>query len=264
MNKHSLVSLLNIKEVKNFINIFEKEGAELRLVGGCVRNAILNNVIKDIDCAINIHPKIVIEILRRNDFKVYDFAIRYGSITTSVNNRKFEITSLRKDINQQGRHTEVIYINDWKLDAERRDFTINSLYLTGEGKIIDYFKGVDDLNDCRIKFIGSIEKKIKEDFLRIFRYYRFLGIFKTPKIIDHYEKILHKYCSDSFRVLSNNTIRMEILKMLKNPYPLNSFSKISNPNEKNFWLKITKKNFENKNYILGLEKCLNKIDFLFN
>ena len=263
MNNYPTDSLLNINEVNTIIRVFEKENVEIRLVGGCIRNAILNKDNREIDCAVNKEPNIIINVLKNNNIKFKDLAKKYGSIVAFINNKKFEITSLRKDINQQGRHTEILYTNNWSEDAARRDFTINAIYLTSDGKLIDYFQGLKDLEENKIKFIGDVEKRITEDFLRIFRYYRFLGIFEKPKLIEHYENILNKNLLNTFHHLSKDLIRNEILKMLNNPYPLNSFCNLSNPSKKNYWLEMTTKHFLEHKYQLGLEKCLNKVEALF-
>ena len=134
-----------------------------------------------------------------------------------------------------------------------------TIYLTSSGKVIDYFDGLKDIKDNKIRFIGNIEKRITEDFIRILRYYRFLGIFEKPKLINNYEEILHKYFLQTFQHLSNDMIRNEILKMLKNPFPLNSFCQMNNPKEKNYWLKMTNKHFIDCKYDLGFKRCLNEI-----
>mgnify|MGYP001156838855 FL=1 len=263
MDNYSIDFLLNIEEVNKIVSIFQNEKAEIRLVGGCVRNALLNKNYKDIDCAVNIHPNDTTKILQKNNIKFQDFAKKYGSVSAFINNKKIEITSLRKDIAQKGRHTDILYTEDWKIDAVRRDFTINALYLTSEGKLIDYFDGLKDLKENKIKFIGNIEKRIKEDFLRIYRYFRFLGIFEEPNVISNYEDILNQYLIESFHYLSNEIIRNEILKMLKNPFPLNSFSNFHNPEKKYYWLEKTTQHFLKQKYQLGIEKCLNKVDEFF-
>ena len=263
MTKYHIDSLLNISEVGNIINIFAKHDIELRLVGGCIRNTILQREIKDIDFAANKEPDIVINVLKKSDIHYKDFAKNFGSIIVFLNDRKFEITSLRKDINQKGRNTEVIYTKDWHEDATRRDFTMNALYLTQQGEIIDYFDGLEDLENNRIKFIGQIEKRITEDFLRIFRYYRFLGLFEYPKILDGYEKILNENFLKTFDYVPKELIRSEILKMLKNPFPLNSFANPSSLKKKTYWLEMTRQHFLEINYKLGLNKCLNLVEKLF-
>ena len=255
--------LINKHEVSFIFNIFEKENLEIRLVGGCVRDLLLERKSKDIDCVVNTSPDFIIEVLKKNNIKFNDFAKRYGSINFFIKNQKFSITSLRKDINQMGRHTEIEYTTDWETDACRRDFTINAIYLTKEGKLIDYFDGYSDLKSNKIKFIGNIEKRICEDFLRIFRYYRFLGIFDELQVIKDYEQILHRNLLKAFKKLTNEMIRVEILKMLQNPFPINSFCNHSNLKQKNLWLKITTNHFINQKYMLGLEKCLNKVNQLF-
>jgi len=264
MNNNFINSLLNKQEVKTIINIFEKEGLEIRLVGGCVRNGVLKRDTKDIDCAVNKQPETTIKILQQYNIKYIDFAKKYGSITAFLNNQKFEITSLRKDINQKGRHSDIVYTNDWKIDAERRDFTVNAIYLTSDGGFVDYFGGLKDLEENKIKFIGDIEKRITEDFLRIFRYYRFLGVFKNPTLIKGYDEILSRYCEESFNYLSNDLIRQEILKMFDASFPLNSFFYNNDNTKKKLWIELTKKHFTNTGYELGLKKCLNKIDLLIN
>jgi tRNA nucleotidyltransferase/poly(A) polymerase len=163
MDNYSIDFLLNIEEVNKIVSIFQNEKAEIRLVGGCVRNALLNKNYKDIDCAVNIHPNDTTKILQKNNIKFQDFAKKYGSVSAFINDKKIEITSLRKDIAQKGRHTDVLYTEDWKIDADRRDFTINALYLTSEGRLIDYFDGLRDLKENKIKFIGNIEKREKTE-----------------------------------------------------------------------------------------------------
>jgi len=264
MNNYSIFSLLKKEEAKYIIDIFENEGAELRFVGGCVRNAILESKINDLDCAINIKPESIINILEKKNIKYDDFAKKYGSIKVFLENQKFEITSLRKDINQRGRDTDVIYTNDWEADAKRRDFTFNAIYLKSDGKIKDYFHGLNDLKNSRVKFIGDIKKRTYEDFLRLFRYYRFLGIFKIPQIISGYDETLSQYIEISLNNLSNDLIRQEILKMFNMPYAQNCFFIDFNSRKKKEWVKITHDYFIKKNYDLGIKKCLNKIDLLFN
>ena len=106
----------------------------------------------------------------------------YGYIIDYPNNKKSQITSLREDSNQLGRHTSVLFTKDWKKDAARRDFTFNALYLGEDSKLYDYYNGQEDLQAKVIKFIGEIEDRIKEDYLRIYRYVRFLGLFDLPLI----------------------------------------------------------------------------------
>tara|TARA_Y100001970_G_C14227747_1_gene856704 strand:+ start:33 stop:1307 length:1275 start_codon:yes stop_codon:yes gene_type:complete len=147
--------------------------SEIRYVGGCVRKIINRETVDDIDLATNLKPDQVIECLNNNKIKFYETGINHGTITAVINKKKFEITSLRKDISTDGRHAKVKYSNNWLLDSSRRDFTINAIYSDIHGNLFDPFNGKDDLKNGKVIFIGDAEKRIKEDYLRILRYIRF-------------------------------------------------------------------------------------------
>jgi len=264
MNNYSLVNLLNTYSIKRLFDIFGNEAKEVRLVGGCIRDALLGKATKDIDVAAKVQPDEIISILDKYKIQFENFAYRYGAIIATIEGQKFQITTLRKDINQIGRHTNIIFTDDWKMDAKRRDFTINAMYLSSDGIIKDYFDGQRDIAGSKLQFIGNIDERIQEDYLRIFRYYRFLGIFQNPQLIDGYEKVLKRYCFESFNYLSNDLLRQEILKMFHTSYPLNSFFNNKNYKKKRFWIELTKKHFVKTQYGFGLNKCLNKIDLLIN
>ena len=154
-----------------------------------------------------------------------------------------------------------MYTKDWKKDAARRDFTFNALYLGEDCKLYDYYNGQQDLQEKVIKFIGEIEDRIKEDYLRIYRYFRFLGLFDLPLIDKKTQSIVEKYIHESLAVLTNDVIRQEVLKMFNMPYPLNCFYR---SNVKFKWVEIVKEHFIKTKYDLGLNKCLNKIDNILN
>ena len=147
--------------------------SEIRYVGGCVRKIINKEVVDDIDLAVNLKPGEICDALKKNKIKFYESGISHGTITALINNDKFELTSLRKDVDTDGRHAKVEFSNDWKEDASRRDFTINSIYADKEGNLFDPFNGKKDLKNGDVNFIGDSEKRIKEDYLRILRYIRF-------------------------------------------------------------------------------------------
>ena len=260
----NISKLLNTDSIKLLFSIFKKNDASIRLVGGSIRDALINREIKDIDTATKIEPKEVINILKSNNIEYDDFAIQYGSIISYPLNQKIQITTLREDVNQLGRHTNIIYTTDWKKDAARRDFTINALYVGSNNKIYDYYNGQGHLTENKIKFIGEIEDRIKEDYLRIYRYFRFLGLFDLPKITLSDQKIVEKYIHESLLVLTNEVIRQEILKMFNMPYTLNCFYKSHQNQEKFKWVEIIKEHFVRTNYEIGLKKCLNKIDNIIN
>ena len=163
---------VSLKKVFSIINNFSVN-SEIRYVGGCIRKIINKETIDDIDLATNLKPDEVCGALKSNNINYYESGIEHGTITAVIDNKKFEITSLRKDILTDGRHAKVEFSLDWKEDASRRDFTINAIYVDREGNIFDPFNGKKDLEDGVVSFIGDAENRIKEDYLRILRYIRF-------------------------------------------------------------------------------------------
>ena len=162
------------------INSYSLE-SELRYVGGCIRKIINKEKVNDIDLATNLEPTQVCEALRRNNIYYYESGIEHGTITAIEDNYKFEITTLRKDIITDGRHAKVEFSKDWKEDASRRDFTINAIYSDKDGNLFDPFNGKEDLEKGIINFIGDADKRIKEDYLRLFRYLRFFLIYSKQE-----------------------------------------------------------------------------------
>jgi len=161
-----------VKKIFESVNSFSSK-SEIRYVGGCIRKIIQKEVVDDIDLATNLTPQQVCESLKNNNINYYETGIEHGTITAIIDDYKFEITSLREDIKTDGRHAEVTFSTDWKKDASRRDFTINSIYSDIEGNLFDPFNGKEDLENGFIQFIGNPEQRIKEDYLRILRYLRF-------------------------------------------------------------------------------------------
>ena len=147
--------------------------SEIRYVGGCIRKIINKEKVDDIDLATNLEPKEVCEILKKNNISYYESGVDHGTITAVEGKYKFEITTLRKDVSTDGRHAKVSFSKDWKEDASRRDFTINSIYSDGNGNLFDPYNGKKDLENGVVNFIGKADKRIKEDYLRILRYLRF-------------------------------------------------------------------------------------------
>ena len=175
------------------------ETSEIRYVGGCVRKILNNETIDDIDFAINLKPNECIQALKNRNIKYYETGIEHGTITAIIGNNKFEITSLRKDVFTDGRHAKVEFSNNWIEDASRRDFTINSIYADINGNLYDPFNGKRDLELGKVEFIGDIEKRIKEDYLRILRYIRF---FINYSKLEHSEKV-KKIIKQNINGLSN-------------------------------------------------------------
>ena len=192
MNENLIDQFMSKEGVQDVIRIFTEENIEICFVGGCIRDVLAGIQSHDIDFAINCVPEETIRVLSNNNIKFDDYGKKYGSILAIINNNKFEITSLREDVNQKGRDTDVKFTNDWHKDALRRDFTMNAMYLFPSGALYDYFDGQSDVANQQIRFIGDIEQRIQEDYLRILRFYRFLGCFKDRKILDDYESSFYR------------------------------------------------------------------------
>ncbi len=171
---------LNIKS-QNYISILEiikSKKHQARLVGGVVRDAIIGIESQDVDIATSMLPEEVTKVFNSLGQKVIPTGIKFGTVSVLYNGELFEVTTLRKDISSDGRHAEVEYTDDFYLDALRRDFTINALsYCPFEEKIYDYFDGIKDLESRCVRFIGDADSRIKEDYLRILRFFRFFGKF---------------------------------------------------------------------------------------
>lgn len=155
-------------------------GVEARFVGGCVRDWVLGRSIGDIDIAADKPPETVMKALEAAGIKVVPTGLKHGTVTAIVKGRTFEITTLRRDVETDGRRAIVAFTDDWRIDAERRDFTFNALYAEPDGTIHDYFNGRADLSAGRVRFIGDPERRIAEDRLRVLRFFRFHARYGRP------------------------------------------------------------------------------------
>ena len=202
-----------VKKIFYSINQFSSN-SEIRYVGGCVRKIILKEKVDDIDLATNLNPQQVCKALHNNNISFYETGIKHGTITAVIDDYRFEITSLREDIDTDGRHAEVKFSTDWKKDASRRDFTINSIYSDAEGNLFDPFNGKKDLENGVVKFIGNTEQRIKEDYLRIIRYLRFFLIYSNYKHDPQTLKEIKKNL-DGIHNLSKERLLDELKKYIK-------------------------------------------------
>ncbi len=213
----------NIKEAQLIFSYLNKTGedARVRFVGGCVRKAIFGEDIDDIDLATSLEPDEVKKILSEKDIKVIDTGISHGTVTAIIKNKKFEITTLRKDLSTDGRHANIEFTKNWETDARRRDFSINSIYVDIEGRIFDPLEGELDLKNGKIKFNGPSEERIQEDYIRILRYFRFF-IQYSKKYYDEDVIKAIKRNINGLNKISNERIFLELKKilMLKNVHKL--------------------------------------------
>lgn len=165
------------EELRTLIGLFAKYNYELRIAGGAVRDILMNISPKDVDLATTATPDQMKEMFTKEEVRMINAkGEKHGTITPRINNTEnFEVTTLRIDVLTDGRHAEVQFTTDWQLDANRRDLTINSMFLGFDGTIYDYFYGFEDLQERRVVFVGQAETRIREDYLRILRYFRFYG-----------------------------------------------------------------------------------------
>ena len=204
---------IGIEKIFNAISSFS-ENSEIRYVGGCVRKIINEEEVDDIDLAVNLSPIEVCKALDKKDIRYYESGIEHGTITALVENSKFEITSLRKDIDTDGRHAKVEFSKNWKEDSSRRDFTFNSIYADIDGNLFDPFQGKKDLESGKINFIGDPEARIKEDYLRILRYIRFFLCYSKNKHDSQIIKIIKRNLTGLSKI-SPDRLLDEFKKLLK-------------------------------------------------
>ena len=217
------------KDIKLLFKILEKGESNDKevamFVGGCVRNYLQSKKIVDIDIATIFTPDELKKKLLGSEFKVIDTGLEHGSVTIVLNNKKFEFTTLRKDIKTDGRHAEIETIEDWKEDSKRRDFTINAIYLSKKGKIFDPQHGVNDLKNNVVKFIGDPQTRIEEDYLRIIRFLRFTIQYES--FIESSTVQAIKLRLNGIKELSKERVISELFKILK----LENFSNLIDTKE---------------------------------
>ena len=267
INLNTNLKFENLKkkyEIKKIFNIFSNDlnNCQIRFIGGCVRKALSNENIDDIDLAVDLTPEEVKLILKNNNIKFFETGIEHGTITAKINNEKLEITSLRRDIKSYGRHADVEFTKKWYEDAARRDFSINCIYADLEGNLYDPFEGKKDLKNGKVKFIGNVENRIREDYLRVLRYIRFfLDYSNQPHDLDIQKKILKNI--SGINKISKERLLNELEKIFKS-------KNIFKINDDEFLVKILNLVFPELKNIHLLEKLndqaleiLQSKDFLF-
>ncbi len=192
---------------------------QVLFVGGCVRDAALDIDVDDIDIATKLAPDIVMEILSAAGIRVIPTGIDHGTVTAVIGNYSYEITTLRHDVKTDGRHAVVAYTDCWVQDALRRDFTINTLLMDLKGNIYDPLgNGIKDLDAHNVCFVGNAEQRIKEDYLRILRFFRFSAIYGAGEF-DNEGLIACKKHADNIKSLSRERITQEFFKIIASDKP---------------------------------------------
>lgn len=204
---------LDWPQTRALINAFSDNPSALRFVGGAVRDAVLGRGVKDVDAATTCRPEETMTLLQNAGIKAIPTGIAHGTVTAVVEGRQFEITTLRKDTACDGRHADVQYTDSWQEDAQRRDFTMNALYLSVFGEMYDYVGGIEDAREGRVVFIGDAGERIQEDYLRILRFFRFYAHYGKGVADRDARKACAKYAAQIAR-LSGERIQSEMLKLL--------------------------------------------------
>lgn len=191
-------------------------GATARFVGGCVRDGLIGRPIGDVDLATTDTPETVLALLATAGIKAIPTGVEHGTVTAVIGATHVEITTLRHDVETFGRRARVAYTDDWEADAARRDFTINALYADSDGTLYDPFGGADDLREGRVRFVGTAEERIREDVLRLLRFFRFHAHYgrgaPDPDGLAACRRLAHLLPS-----LSGERVAGEIFKILSAP-----------------------------------------------
>lgn len=203
---------LNEADAKAVMEALAAKGGTARFVGGCVRNALMGEAVRDIDIATTETPESAKELLEAKGIKVVPTGIGHGTITAVTPTRHFEITTLRVDVATDGRRADVAFTGDWLADAQRRDFTMNALYCDADGTVHDPLGGREDLKARRVRFIGDPHERIREDYLRILRFFRFHAFYGKGEP----DAAGLRACAgerEGLRQLSGERVRDELLKI---------------------------------------------------
>lgn len=166
-------------QTKKLGKAFDMAGFEVRFVGGCVRDALLSVTPKDVDFCTDATPEEMQDIATINNFKFLPTGVQHGTVTLIVDGEPFEVTTLRVDVETDGRRAEVEFTRNFEVDAARRDLTMNAMSMDFKGNVYDYFGGAKDLMSNQVRFVGNTEDRVKEDYLRVLRYFRFAARFNS-------------------------------------------------------------------------------------
>lgn len=208
-------------ELNSLADIFKRNGFELRIAGGAVRDLLMDLTPHDLDFATTATPDEMKEMFTRENVRMINAkGEKHGTITPRINDKEnFEVTTLRIDVTTDGRHAEVQFTRNWQLDANRRDLTINSLFMDLDGVVYDYFNGIQDIKNRKVTFVGNADTRIKEDYLRILRYFRFYGRIASASN-DHDAQTLQAIHANTAGLanISGERIWTELKKILEGNY----------------------------------------------
>ena len=205
-------------ETRAVVAALTADGADVRFVGGCVRDSVLHRPIKDIDIATHDAPERVMELLQRAGIRAIPTGIAHGTVTAVIGKAHYEITTLREDVQTFGRHARVAFTDDWTADAARRDFTMNAMCADPQGRIYDPFNGLADLGAGAVRFVGDPMRRIEEDVLRLLRFFRFFAHYGRPPM-DAAALAACRRMAPELVHLSGERVAGELIRLLQAPDP---------------------------------------------
>jgi poly(A) polymerase len=211
-------ALLKEPHVAALLAALDGEARATRIVGGAVRDALVGRDVSDADLATTFVPAEVVARAEAAGMKTVPTGIEHGTVTVIVEGKPFEVTTLRRDVETDGRHAVVRFTSDWEEDAARRDFTMNALYCDVAGDVLDPLGGVADLKAGRVRFVGEAEERIREDYLRILRFFRFFAWYGRGRPDPDALKACAKLKA-GLATLSAERVWAELKRLLKAPDP---------------------------------------------
>jgi poly(A) polymerase len=207
--------------LQRILGLLNADGGEARIVGGAIRNALMDMPVGDIDIATTLLPQDVVERAKDAGIKSVPTGIEHGTVTLVLEGEGYEVTTLRRDVATDGRRADVAFGTDWQVDAERRDLTINGLYADGEGNIIDLINGLPDIETRTVRFIGDAATRVAEDYLRVLRFFRFFAWYGSGRP-DADGLRASARAKDKLSTLSAERVWSELKKLLSAPDPSRS------------------------------------------
>ncbi len=205
--------------VRRVLACLDNAAMEARFVGGCVRDALLGKAITDVDLATPAVPEQVLQLFNEAGLKPFAPGLSHGTVSVAREGFTIEVTTLRHDVETDGRHAKVAFTDDWRRDAARRDFTINAMSCTAQGKVFDYFGGLVDLESGRVRFVGNARDRIQEDYLRLLRFFRFHAHYGRGDLDADGLAAAHAL-APQIAQLSGERVRSEVLRLLEAPDPV--------------------------------------------
>jgi poly(A) polymerase len=207
-------SFLDDPDLRRVLAMLDRDGEEARVVGGAVRNHLMGAPVTEVDIATTALPETVVARARASELRCVPTGIEHGTVTIVLHGTPFEVTTLRQDVETDGRRAKVAFGRDFSADAMRRDFTINALSVSPDGKIFDPAGGMADIAARRVRFIGDAETRIREDYLRIMRFFRFHAAYGEGAPDAHALAAIER-SRRGLDTLSRGRVRAELLKLLE-------------------------------------------------